>query len=69
MGMIRREKGDPDALVSSGLKESCLRISSLVYYIVKNKYGIQNKNSKVFHCIFTLTRLDNSLWMVSLLSI
>lgn len=49
----RQQNGDSFAVDKFGLIESCREISSLVHYIVKDKYGISDENNKVFHCIFT----------------
>jgi hypothetical protein len=55
----RRSNDDPDALINHGLQESCLRISSLVHYIVKYKYDIPDENNKVYHCIFTFNEVNS----------
>ncbi|ATP40688.1 hypothetical protein CSE16_11870 [Solibacillus sp. R5-41] len=50
----RIEKGDLFAIHDSRvhyLNESCYRISSLIYHIVKKEHGISDENNKVHHCL------------------
>ncbi|WP_419961149.1 hypothetical protein [Psychrobacillus sp. BM2] len=54
---VRRENGDSfDVYGSKGhpLKDSCYNVSSLIYHIVKNEYGLTNEDNKVYDCLIVL---------------
>lgn len=59
----RKSNIDPFIILESRthpLNESCYKISSLIYHIVKKEYGISDEDNKVYHCVIKFDEGTNA---------